>query len=438
MKLNIVILAAGGGTRMRSAIPKPLHKIGGKPMLEKVVEAAKKLTPEKIYVIYGNGGNKVKDAMSYLDVTWVQQKQQLGTGHAVLQAMPQINPDSRVLVLYGDVPLICPKLLEELVNKTPENELGLITAIIGNPQGYGRIIRDNTNNIIAIVEQKDADSAQQKINEINTGIMLAPAKMLQSYLGNLNNNNSQNEYYLTDVLAMAAHDNHRIQGVIATEFETVFGVNDKSQLAHLERYYQKQQARDFMLQGLTLLDPNRFDVRGELEFGQDVVVDANVIFKGKVKLGNNVEILANCVIEDAIIEDNCTIGPFARIRPGTHIKTGAHIGNFVELKKTTLGENSKAGHLTYLGDTTVGKDVNIGAGTITCNYDGVNKFPTIIEDNAFIGSDTKLVAPVTIGKGATIGAGSTITKNAPAEQLTLARSKQITLPEWERPKKKEK
>ncbi len=440
MKLNIIILAAGEGKRMHSEIPKVLHTIGGMPMLERVVQTATKLKPDNIYVVYGNGGSKVKEPLERLPVTWVEQKQQLGTGHAVQQVMPHIDmhKDSRTLVLFGDVPLICPDLLQQLLDNTPKDSLGIITAILDNPFGLGRIIRDNTDNIIACVEQRDATEEQQLIQEINTGIMLAPTQELDKYLRQLKNNNAQSEYYLTDVMAMAAADNHHLTGTIAPDYMTVFGVNDKAQLAQVERYYQQQKATEFMQQGLILLDPARFDLRGELTFGKDVTIDANVIFIGKVELGDNVEIRSNCVIENAVIDNNCAIGPFARIRPGTHIKAGAHIGNFVELKKTEFGENSKAGHLTYLGDTIVGKDVNIGAGTITCNYDGVNKFQTVIEDGAFIGSNTQLVAPVTVGKNATIGAGSTITHDVPAEQLTLARAKQCSIPEWVHPAKKEK
>ena len=440
MKLNIIILAAGEGKRMRSEISKMLHTVGGMPMLERVVQTATKLKPDNIYVVYGNGGSKVKEALELLPVTWIEQKKQLGTGHAVLQVMPHIDmdEDSRTLVLFGDVPLICPDLLKQLLHTTPTDSLGIITAILDNPFGFGRIIRDNTDNIIACVEQRDTTEEQQQIQEINTGIMVAPTQKLDKYLHQLKNNNAQAEYYLTDVMAMAAADDHHLIGTIATDYMTVFGVNDKVQLAQVERYYQKQTATKFMQRGLILLDPNRFDLRGELTFGKDVVIDVNVIIKGKVHLGDNVEIRANCVLEDAMIEANCIIGPFARIRPGTHIKTGAYIGNFVELKKTEFGKNSKAGHLTYLGDTVVGKDVNIGAGTITCNYDGVNKYQTVIEDGAFIGSDTQLIAPVRVGKNATIGAGSTITADVPAEQLTVARAKQCSIPDWVHPSKKRK
>lgn len=433
MKLNIIILAAGVGKRMHSALPKVLHQIGGVPMLERVVNTAKRLNPDQVYVVHGNGGDIVKTKLEHLNVTWVEQKQQLGTGHAILQVMPQVT-DGRILVLYGDVPLISPELLIKLL-KTPETELGLLTAKVEDPFGYGRIVRIN-NKIVDIVEQKEATIAQQSITEINTGILVASTELLKNYLGKLKNTNAQNEYYLTDVIAMAATDNYLVHGILAPNIEEVFGVNDKHQLAHLERYYQRQIAVKFMQQGLTLMDPNRFDLRGELEFGTDVTIDVNVVIKGKVKLGNNVQILPNCVIEDAEIADNCSIGPFARIRPGTKIKANAKIGNFVEMKKTEFGENSKAGHLSYLGNAIIGKNVNIGAGTITCNYDGVNKAQTIIEDGAFIGSNSSLVAPVTIEENAYIGSGSNITENALANKLTIARSRQTTIKNWKKPRKK--
>jgi bifunctional UDP-N-acetylglucosamine pyrophosphorylase/glucosamine-1-phosphate N-acetyltransferase len=436
MKLNIVILAAGEGKRMYSSLPKVLHQVGGVSMLEHVINAARSLNPEVIHVVHGNGGDRVKNTLKHLRVRWIRQKQQLGTGHAVLQAIPHIADNSRVLILYGDVPLISKELLQTLVKGTPNDQFGLIVANLDDPSGFGRIIRDQNDNVIAIVEQKDANEKQLKISEINTGILLAPAKQLKGYLTKLSNHNKQGEYYLTDVIDIAVADGCRVKGVTATKPEEIFGANDKYQLALLEGYYQQQKAKQLMLQGLTLVDPKRFDIRGKLEFGKDVVIDVNVVIKGKVKLGNNVQILPNCVIEDAVIEDNCIIGPFARIRPGTRVKCNAHIGNFVELKNTEFGMNSKANHLTYLGDATVGKDVNIGAGTITCNYDGVNKYRTVIDDNAFIGSDTMLVAPVKVGKNSTIGAGSTITENTPANQLTIARNKQVTIKGWQRPKKK--
>jgi len=435
MKLNIIILAAGQGSRMYSSLPKALHQIGGVPMLERVVNTAQTLQPEAIYVVHGNGGDQVKDSLQHLDVQWIEQKQQLGTGHAVLQVIPHIEDEGQVLILYGDVPLISQNLLQSLLEQTSGDAVGLVTAELNNPYGFGRIIRNGNGNITACVEQQDADAEQLKIKEVNTGILLTPAKLLKDYLPKLTSHNKQGEYYLTDIIGV---DKHKITSITAKQPEEILGVNDKHQLASLERYHQQQTAQELMLKGLTIMDPKRFDLRGELKFGKDVIIDVNVIIKGKVKLGNNVKIFANCIIEDTIIEDNCEIGPFARTRPGTHVKKNAQLGNFVELKNTKFGENSKANHLSYLGDATVGKDVNIGAGTITCNYDGVNKHPTTIEDNAFIGSDTMLVAPIKVGKGATIAAGSTITKNAPAEQLTIARNKQLTIKGWQRPRQKEK
>ncbi len=436
MKLNIIILAAGEGKRMYSSLPKVLHQVGGVSMLEHVVSTAHSLNPEAIFVIHGNGGDRIKNTLKHLDVHWVRQKQQLGTGHAVLQAIPRIADNSQVLVLYGDVPLVSKEMLQTFVNQISDNQFGLIVAELDDPYELGRIIRDQDGNIIAVVEQKDANREQLKIKEINTGILLAPAKPLKICLAKLSSHNKQSEYYLTDIIAIAVADGYQVKGVAATKPEEILGANDKYQLALLERYYQQQTAKRLMLRGLTLIDPKRFDIRGKLEFGKDVVIDINVVIKGKVKLGNNVQILPNCVIEDAVIEDNCIIGPFTRIRPGTHIKSSAHIGSFVELKNTKFGNNSKANHLTYLGDATIGKDVNIGAGTITCNYDGVNKHHTIIEDNAFIGSDTMLIAPVKVGKNSTIGAGSTIIEDTPANQLTIARNKQVTVKGWQRPKKK--
>ena len=436
MKLNIIILAAGNGKRMLSSIPKVLHSIGGIPMLEHVVTTAQSLNPDHIYVVHGNSGDKVKDVLAHLDVEWIKQSQQLGTGHAVQQVSPYFGDEGQILILYGDVPLISQQLLQKLIKTTAHNEFGLVTAKIANPYGFGRIIRDKNNSVLESIEQKDANAEQLQIKEINTGILLAPSNLLKNYLAKINNKNKQGEYYLTDIIKLATHDKHKIHAIITDQSEEVLGINDKQQLAAQERYFQEQQAEQFMQQGLTLMDPKRFDLRGELEFGKDVVIDVNVIIKGKVKLGNNIRIFANCILEDTIIEDNCTIGPFARTRPGTHIQANAEIGNFVELKNTKFGKNSKANHLSYLGDATIGQDVNIGAGTITCNYDGVTKHPTTIEDNAFIGSDTMLVAPVTVGKNATIGAGSTITKTAPADQLTVTRGKQISIKSWQRPKRK--
>ncbi len=452
MKLYTVILAAGEGKRMRSKLPKVLHTIGGLPMLERVINTTEGLKPKQIFVVHGNGSGKVQESLAHLDIAWVEQKEQLGTAHAVHQVIDHIPDDGNVLILYGDVPLISNELLVKLIDEVDTHSLGLVTAELETPDGFGRIIRDENSNVIDIIEHKDLAENELDIEEINTGIMLIPAKILKEFLPKIENKNSQGEYYLTDIIALAVADHININSVITSTPEEVLGVNDKYQLACLERFYQYQKAKEFTEQGLTLFDPERFDLRGELEFGQDVVIDLNVIIEGKVTLGNNVKVgantvlrnitigddtivLENCVLEEATVENSCRIGPFTRIRPGTQIESNAHVGNFVELKKTKLGENSKASHLTYLGDSTIGKDVNIGAGTITCNYDGQNKFETIIGDNAFIGSNSALVAPITISKGATIGAGSTITSNAPAGKLTVTRTRQKTIDCWQRPKK---
>jgi bifunctional UDP-N-acetylglucosamine pyrophosphorylase / glucosamine-1-phosphate N-acetyltransferase len=451
MALSVVILAAGQGTRMRSAQPKVLHELAGKPMLEHVISTALGLSDD-VYVVHGHGSEEVKSVLSDQPVNWVFQSEQLGTGHAVLQALPAIADDNRVLVLYGDVPLISQASLTHLLERTPEDGVGWLTVTLDHPTGLGRIVRDDDNNPVAIVEERDASDLQKTIREINSGICLLPAKHIKQWLPNLNNDNSQHEYYLTDVFSIAISQGISIVTVSPISVIEVEGVNDKVQLAELERAYQTRVAKRLMLQGLTLRDPARFDLRGELSFGQDVVVDVNVVFEGCVTLGSNVYIGPNCVLKNCQIGDNtrieshslldssevgvdCTVGPFARLRPNSVMHDQAKVGNFVEMKKSTLGKGSKASHLAYLGDTTIGQKANIGAGTITCNYDGVNKHQTTIGDEAFIGSNTSLVAPVDIGEGATIGAGSTISKSAPAKQLTVARSKQTTLANWTRPKK---
>jgi bifunctional UDP-N-acetylglucosamine pyrophosphorylase / glucosamine-1-phosphate N-acetyltransferase len=449
MHLNIVILAAGEGKRLCSALPKVLHQIGGVPMLERVVITALSLKPNNIYVIYSK--SQVKQALSHLQAKWVLQSTQIGTGHAVLQALPHLNTYSQTLILCGDIPLLTSDLLEQLINTTSPQEIGMIVANLDQPEGFGRIIRNSKDKIISIIEQKDATKEQLAIKEINSGIFLMPTMLLKKYLPKLSNKNNQKEYYLTDVVSLAVKNRYPITSITATNSNEILGVNNRLQLATLERYYQQSMVKKLLLSGVTLLDPNRFDLRGEVTAGKDVTIDINVIISGKViignntkidsnvilhnaKIGNNVHIKPNTIIEDAIIEENCIVGPFARIRPGSKIKARARVGNFVEIKNTELGNNSKASHLTYLGDTTIGKDVNIGAGTITVNYDGVNKHRTIIEDGAFIGSNSQLIAPVTIGKNATIGAGSTITENAPPNQLTLGRAKQCTIKNWQRPK----
>ena len=453
MSLSVIILAAGQGKRMYSSLPKVLHLLAGKALLEHVINTALQLSPQQILVVYGHGGNAVPAWLDHLPVQCVEQAEQLGTGHAVMQAMPQVANGDTVLILYGDVPLISLSSLQQLLVAASHNSVGLLTVCQDNPAGYGRIVRDKQNNVVRIVEEKDASPAEREVTEVNTGIMAMNADRLRTWLALLNNNNAQGEYYLTDIVAHAVSDGVTINTVMPDNVMEVLGVNTKAQLAELERYYQRTQAEYFMQQGVTLLDPQRFDVRGELSCGSDVVIDVNVIFEGQVtlgdrvrigpnvwirnaKIGADVEVLANCVIEDAAIEAGCRIGPFARIRPETKLGPDVHIGNFVEVKKSTVGQGSKINHLSYVGDSTIGKEVNVGAGTITCNYDGANKHQTVIGDGAFIGSGTQLVAPVEIGANATIGAGSTITRDAPADKLTLTRAKQQTLDDWQRPKKK--
>ncbi len=455
MNLITIILAAGKGTRMRSQLPKVLHSIGDKPLLRHVYDLSAGLKNNTIHIVIGHGAERVQQTLAKLPVNWIEQMQQLGTGHAVQQVSSQLDDDSIVLILYGDVPLLQADTLEKLLSKTNETTLSLLTVDLENPVGYGRIVSDNSGKVLRIVEEKDANASEKTITEVNTGILAAQGKALKKWLTQLDNNNAQGEYYLTDIIALAVADGFEIATSSPANEDEVLGVNDKIQLAHLERVYQLQQAQNLMRQGVTLRDPTRFDLRGLLDVGQDVEIDVNVIFEGENRIGHNVKIgancsiknatiednviiLPNCVIENAVVGANSRIGPFARLRPETVLATDTHIGNFVEIKKSVIGQGSKVNHLSYIGDSLVGKKVNIGAGTITCNYDGVNKFQTIIEDGAFIGSDTQLVAPVTVGKNATIGAGSTITKDTPDEQLTLSRSKQISLDGWQRPVKKEK
>ncbi len=452
MSLSIVILAAGKGKRMRSTLPKVLHHLAGISLLERVVRTAQSLNPSNVFVVYGNGGERVRRDMAHLDVTWVEQKEALGTGHALLQVLPFLKDDTQVLILYGDVPLISKDTLEKLLKNTPKNALGLIVAEFPDPTGFGRIVRNETGNIIGIIEHKDANEQQLKIREINTGIMTAPAHHLKSWLPQLSNRNNQNEYYLTDIVGMAVEDGYFVGGVLVDRIEEVRGVNNLHELANLERAYQWQKAYELMMQGVTMMDPHRFDLRGELITGKDVCIDVNVIIEGKVtigsdctigantilrnvQIGNNVKIEPNSIIENSVIGDNCVIGPFARFRAGNHLGENVRIGNFVEVKNSQIAAGSKAAHLSYLGDAVIGENVNIGCGTITVNYDGASKHQTIIEDNAFVGCDSQLVAPVTIGKNAYIGAGSTITSDAPANQLTIARSKQRSIEGW-KPKSK--
>jgi len=451
--LDVVVLAAGKGTRMNSDLPKVLHRLAGKPLLSHVLDTARQLGPGNMIVVYGHGGEAVPQACAAPDLGWVEQAQQLGTGHAVQTAMPKLSSNAEViLVLYGDVPLIRHETLRELVSRASSGEVALLTQELANPYGYGRIVRSQDGAVIGIVEEKDADESQKAIHEINTGIMALPASRAAKWLAALRNNNRQGEYYLTDVIGLAVADGIPIK-TSQPEYEwEILGVNSKLQLAELERIHQQQIAIKLMVAGVTLSDPARLDVRGELICGRDVAIDVNCIFEGRVVLGDGVQIGAHSVLRDvtvgtgttiepysllekAEVGAKCKIGPFARLRPGTVLSGAVHIGNFVELKNSQVAEGSKINHLSYVGDTTVGRKVNIGAGTITCNYDGANKHRTVIEDEAFIGSDTQLVAPVTVKRGATIGAGSTITREAPEDELTLSRSKQVTISGWKRPQK---
>ena len=455
MKLAVVILAAGQGKRMKSDLPKVLQPLAGMPLLGHVVSRARALDPASIHVVYGHGGDAVREALVKENLQWALQAEQLGTGHAVTQAMPKVADDELVLVLYGDVPLINPETLRQLIAAAGAKAMSLLTVMLDNPAGYGRIVRNARGAIQKIVEQKDATKAQLKIREGNSGIMAVPAKLLRKWLGKLGNANAQGEFYLTDIIAMAVKDKVKVTPLIAPTVAEVLGVNDKVQLAELEAMHRAARARELMIAGATLIDPARIDIRGEVRVGRDVVIDANVVLEGSVTLGDRVRvgpnvvlrdvaIGADCVIhpnsvlEQSVLGTGCSVGPYARVRPGSKLGANVHIGNFVELKKTAIADGSKANHLTYLGDAVIGKGVNVGAGTITCNYDGVNKATTTIEDGAFIGSGNMLVAPVRIGKDATTGAGSTITKDAPDGRLTLSRGKQMTLEGWKRPEKKPK
>jgi len=456
MSLSVVILAAGKGTRMRSSLPKVLHRVADIPMVGHVIDAARQLNAENIYIIYGFGGEVLKATLTENnnsdDLTFVEQKEQLGTGHAVDMASPFLKDDEDVLVLYGDVPLTKVSTLQKLLAVKPENGMGLLTVNLANPNGYGRIVRQD-NTVIGIIEQKDASPEQLLINEANTGILLANGSDLKRWLSDLSSDNAQGEYYLTDIIA-ACHKEGKVIATAHPETEIeVEGANNRVQLAALERAYQLREAETLMLAGASLRDPSRIDIRGKVAIGQEVQIDINCIFEGEVFLANGVQIGANCILKDcvigensiikpnsiieqAVVGDECSVGPFARLRPGTTMNKDSHVGNFVEMKKTTLGEGSKAGHLTYLGDTVIGNKVNIGAGTITCNYDGVNKFQTRIDDGVFIGSNSSLVAPVFIGANATVGAGSVISKDIEAEQLAVARGKQRNISGWQRPSKK--
>jgi len=451
--VNIVILAAGPGKRMHSSTPKVLHRLAGRALLAHVFDTAKQLSPKVICVVYGHGGELVRQAVEENGVVWVMQEPQLGTGHAVMQAASHLDERWPTLVLYGDVPLIRAETLRHLVDATGTG-LGLLTATLDRPTGYGRILR-NGKKVVGIVEEKDASARQRALREINTGIVVAPTKKLKSWLAKLQNDNAQKEYYLTDIVALATKERLPVTAIQADAAWEALGVNSRAQLAELERIYQRKLAASLLEQGVALADPSRCDVRGSLACGRDVAVDVNCVFEGEVKLGDGVSVGANCVLKDvtvgpgtrvepfchlenADIGADCRIGPYARIRPGTRTRLadGVHIGNFVEVKASSIGAGSKANHLSYIGDSEVGRNVNVGAGTIVCNYDGANKHRTVIEDDVFIGSGTQLVAPVRVGRGATLGAGTTLTKDAPAGELTLSRVKQVSIPDWERPVKK--
>lgn len=451
-KLNIVILAAGKGTRMYSNLPKVLHGIGSKPILGHVIDCAKSLNPDKIIVVYGFGGETVKQAFAHENIVWVNQAEQLGTGHAVQQAVPYLDTNANTLILLGDVPLVDTQACKQLISQAKQ-QLAIQSCNKADPSGYGRIVRNQAGNVVAIVEHKDATEAQRQIAEVNTGIMAMPNVHLTKWLSQITNKNAQGEYYLTDIVALAVAQGAPVVAEITPDEWSVTGINSKNDLAQMERVLQNRIANRLLQQGVTLKDANRIDVRGELKCGRDVEIDVNCVFEGNVTLGDNVKIASHCVIKNAVIAsgtkiaafshiddtkigENNRIGPFARLRPGTVLQSDAHVGNFVELKNAQVDAGSKINHLSYVGDATVGKNVNIGAGTITCNYDGANKFRTIIEDGAFIGSDTQLVAPVTVGKNATIAAGSTITRDAPAGALTLCRAReQKSITGWKRPEK---
>ncbi|RUO56974.1 bifunctional UDP-N-acetylglucosamine diphosphorylase/glucosamine-1-phosphate N-acetyltransferase GlmU [Pseudidiomarina homiensis] len=453
MALSVVVLAAGKGTRMRSALPKVLHPVAHKPMVQHVIDTARQLDSSAIHVIYGHGAEALLERLGGQQLSFVEQAEQLGTGHAVQQVVPHLGDDEHVLILYGDVPLTRTETLQALVAAGQTTELALLTVTLPDPTGYGRILRDAAGNITGIVEQKDATSEQLKVTEANTGMMLAQGKALKRWLSALSNDNAQGEYYLTDIVAMAAQEGVQIASTQPQDIHEVEGANNRVQLAALERAYQQRQAEQLMIDGATLLDPARVDVRGTVTIANDVVVDVNVIFEGHVELGEGVVIESNCIlrncsiaagarikshsiVEDAQVGEQCEVGPYARLRPGSVLEQGAKVGNFVEMKKSKLGKGSKANHLTYLGDAIIGEHVNIGAGTITCNYDGVNKSTTQIDDGAFIGSNSSLVAPVRIGKQATVGAGSTITKDVEDAELGIARGKQRNMTGWQRPQKK--
>lgn len=450
MATDIVILAAGKGTRMKSELPKVLHCLAGRPLLQHVVDAARTVDDANILVVTGHGAEQVQAAISSDSLRCIEQTEQLGTAHAVLQASPLLTSNATTLILYGDVPLISPETISGMLNNVSDESIALLTVQLADPTGYGRIVRDQQGEVAAIVEQKDASAEQLKITEANTGVLALPSECLQAWLPQIGNNNAQGEYYLTDIISIARNAGYLIKTIQPVAVEEVEGVNNRLQLNNLERYYQLQQAKRLMSEGVTLADAARTDVRGNLKTGSDNFIDINCIFDGDVVLGNNISIGPNCLISNSLIGDgveikansvieqsqignNAIIGPFARLRPGTELAAGVKVGNFVETKKIKVGKGSKINHLSYVGDAELGENVNVGAGTITCNYDGVNKHQTTIGDNAFIGSNTSLVAPVEVGKNATVGAGSTISKNVPEGELGLTRAGQKNISGWKRP-----
>lgn len=452
MGLSVIILAGGDGTRMNSKCPKVLHKLAGRGMIEHVLDTVAQLGADQTFVVHGHLGDRLQSAISHYPVTWVEQKERLGTGHAVMQVTPHLNKDHQVLILYGDVPLITADTLAHLVKSTGKDQLGLLTAEVENPSGLGRIVRDAYHQVSRIVEEKDASELEKQINEINTGIYCVSAAHLTDWLPQLNNQNNQQEYYLTDIVALAKTDQVSINVSEPRDTREILGANSRIELARLEGLYQQWKVEELMVQGVSMIDPSRVDIRGNVKAKVDCAIDVNVIFEGEVTmgedcriganvilkdvtLGDGVEIRPNSILENTTVHDDVIIGPFARIRPDTILKAGSRVGNFVEVKKSVIGEGSKVNHLSYIGDSDVGENVNIGAGTITCNYDGVQKHKTVIENEAFIGSNSSLVAPVVVGESATVGAGSTITKDAPNGSLTLSRSKQETIEGWERPVK---
>src|SRR5438876_6021183 len=452
MPLDVIVLAAGQGKRMRSDLPKVLHPIAGRPLLAHVLDTARALNPRRTLVVHGHGAEKVRAAFAQAAVDWVLQAEQLGTGHAVQQAMSQLGRDGEILILYGDVPLVRGESLQRLIEAAREG-IAVMTTEVDEPKGYGRIVRNSSRNVERIAEEKDATSKERAIREINAGFMALNARLLDGWLGKIGNRNAQKEYYLTDIVKLAVKEGARVAAVKVDDPMEVAGVNSKAELAALERAFQSQQAQRLMEAGVSLADPARIDVRGELDCERDVAIDVNCIFEGRVRLGEGVRIGPNCVLrnvsvgagsevlafshlEESEVGERCRVGPYARLRPGTSLAEGVHVGNFVEVKASRLAAQSKANHLSYIGDSELGARVNVGAGTITCNYDGVSKNRTVIEDDCFIGSDTTLVAPVRIARGSYIGAGSTITKDTPAGQLTVARGRQVSIPSWKPPKKK--